>query len=78
MSQLLVPSTRPSVFKTGNLKYDQVGMGFVWNEEGKLFDTSLLGYSNQGHADNKVFNGGIDFKKQPEKLKALIEYLKTL
>lgn len=78
MSQLLVPSTRPSVFKTGNLKYDQVGMGFVWNEDGKLFDTSILGYSNQGHADNKVFNGGIDFKKQPEKLKALIEYLKTL
>jgi mono/diheme cytochrome c family protein len=78
MAQLLVPSTRPTVFRTGSLKYDQVNLGFVWNEDGKIYDTSILGYSNQGHADIKVFNGGIDFAKRPEMLKALIEYLKTL
>jgi hypothetical protein len=78
IAQLLVPSTRPAVFKTGSLKYDEVNMGFAWDQDGKTFDTSILGYSNQGHADIKVFNGGIDFAKQPEKLKALIEYLKTL
>lgn len=77
IAQLLVPSTRAPVFKTGSLEYDQVGLGFVWNQDGKTFDTSILGYSNQGHADIKIFNGGIDFAKQPEKLKELIEYLKT-
>ncbi|WP_141733186.1 hypothetical protein [Oligoflexus tunisiensis] len=78
MAHLLVPSTRPSSFRTGNLKYDEDKMGFVWNQDGKLYDTSSLGYSNQGHADIKKFNGGIDFGKHPKKLKALIEYLKTL
>lgn len=78
IAQLLVPSKRPAVFKTGSLKYDQVNLGFAWDQEGKVYDTSILGYSNQGHADIKIFNGGIDFSKQPEKLKALIEYLKTL
>ncbi|HYX34394.1 MAG TPA: hypothetical protein VE954_14920 [Oligoflexus sp.] len=78
IAQLLVPSTRPATFKIGNLKYDQVNMGFVWNQDGKDFNTAILGYSNQGHADIKKFNGGIDFSKQPDKLKNLIEYLKTL
>ncbi|WP_218109904.1 hypothetical protein [Oligoflexus tunisiensis] len=78
MTQLLIPSTRPAVFRIGSLKYDQTNMGFVWNEDGKAFDTSILGYSNQGHADIKVFNGGIDFSKKEDELKALIEYLKTL
>lgn len=78
IAQLLVPESRPAVFKTGNLNYDEANMGFVWNQDGKVFDTSILGYSNQGHADIKIFNGGINFAKQPEKLKALIEYLKTL
>jgi hypothetical protein len=78
IKQLLIPSTRPAVFRIGSLKYDQTSMGFVWNEDGKIIDTSILGYSNKGHADIKVFNGGIDFSKKEDELKAIIEYLKTL
>lgn len=42
------------------------------------YDTSIHGFENKGHSDIKVFNGGIDFKKEPQKLDALLEYLKTL
>lgn len=78
IAQLLVPAKRPATFKIGNLSYDQTNMGFEWKTEGKLYDSSMRGYSNKGHADIKVFNGGIDFGKDDKKLKALIEYLKTL
>lgn len=43
-----------------------------------VYDTSIPGLSNQGHADKVLFNGGIDFKREPAKLDALLEYLKTL
>ncbi|MFW7381774.1 MAG: hypothetical protein ACOH5I_23405 [Oligoflexus sp.] len=78
ISHLLIPESRPDIFMTGNLQYDQESMGFVWDQEGATFDTSIRGYSNAGHDDIKVFNGGIDFRKHPRKLEALIEYLKTL
>jgi mono/diheme cytochrome c family protein len=42
------------------------------------YDTQIPGYGNAGHADIKVFNGGIDFRKDRKKLDALLEYLKTL
>jgi mono/diheme cytochrome c family protein len=42
------------------------------------YDTRIPGYGNAGHADIKVFNGGIDFRKDRQKLDALLEYLKTL
>jgi hypothetical protein len=42
------------------------------------YDTRIPGYGNAGHADIKVFNGGIDFRKDRRKLDALLEYLKTL
>jgi len=42
------------------------------------YDTRIPGYGNGGHADIKVFNGGIDFRKDRHKLDALLEYLKTL
>jgi hypothetical protein len=42
------------------------------------FDSNMAGFSNRGHADIKVFNGGIDFSKDRMKLDALLEYLKTL
>jgi len=41
------------------------------------YDTSIPGYGNGGHADIETFNGGIDFKKDRQKLDALLEYLKT-
>lgn len=42
------------------------------------YDTQIPGYGNQGHSDIKVFNGGIDFRKDRRKLDSLLEYLKTL
>lgn len=42
------------------------------------YDTRIPGYGNAGHSDIKVFNGGIDFRKDRRKLDALLEYLKTL
>ncbi|MCX6129187.1 MAG: hypothetical protein NTX25_09025 [Proteobacteria bacterium] len=41
------------------------------------YDTKIPGYGNAGHSDLKIFNGNIDFSKNPEKLQALLEYLKT-
>jgi hypothetical protein len=35
------------------------------------------GYSNSGHTGAR-FNGGIDWKAEPDKLGDLFEYLKTL
>lgn len=43
-----------------------------------IYDTTIPGLSRQGHADKAMFNGGIDFRKEPAKLDALLEYLKTL
>jgi hypothetical protein len=43
-----------------------------------LNDTKIPGLGNQGHADKVIFQGGIDFRKEPVKLESLLEYLKTL
>ncbi len=42
------------------------------------YDTKIPGFGNKGHSDKDVFNGGIDFRSEPAKLDALLEYLKTL
>ncbi len=42
------------------------------------YDTNIPGFGNRGHSDRVLFNGGIDFKKDRNKLDALLEYLKTL
>ncbi len=41
-------------------------------------DSRIPGNGNFGHSDRELFNGGIDFKREPQKLEALLEYLKTL
>ncbi len=41
-------------------------------------DTKIPGLGHQGHSDKVIFQGGIDFRKEPAKLEALLEYLKTL
>jgi hypothetical protein len=76
---LLVPSERPRTFRRGNLHYDKNNVGFEWRKGGMTtYNTKLPGLSNVGHSDRKVFFGGIDFKKDAAKRKALMEYLKTL
>ncbi len=86
IAQLLVPETRPEIFQLNDLNYDQARIGFqseikaIQASAGKRvvrYDTKIPGYGNAGHADLKIFNGGIDFKKHPKKLEELLEYLKT-
>lgn len=73
MRQLLQPpQQREKTFRVGSRKYAPEDVGFV-NEGEYLFDTTLLGNSNLGHD-----YGAADLQANPEKLNALIEYLKTL
>lgn len=73
MRQLLLPpQLRETTFRVGSREYAPVDIGFV-NEGGYLFDTALRGNSNLGHD-----YGAADLQANPEKLDALIEYLKTL
>ncbi len=63
--------------------YDNPGQNSPDQNQGRMnrvvrYDTRIPGYGNAGHADIKVFNGGIDFRKDRQKLDALLEYLKTL
>jgi hypothetical protein len=76
---LLVPSTRPKTFLRGNVKYDQLRVGFVFDQADartQVYDTSKAGSSNSGH-DTAAFNG-IDWGRNPIALAALLEYMKTL
>ncbi|MEM7025036.1 MAG: hypothetical protein AAF637_21000 [Pseudomonadota bacterium] len=77
----LLTGDRPHSFYRGNYTYDQKLVGFTWDaptrEGARLYDTSLEGYSNQGHTSPEM-NGGIDWKAHPRKLWDLLEYLKTL
>lgn len=83
IAQILVPETRAASFNLNDLRYDQKQMGFQWEINAAFskrvvkYDTTIPGYGNAGHADINTFNGGIDFRAQPEKLEALLEYLKT-
>jgi hypothetical protein len=65
---------RPDSFYSGNRRYDEGRMGWVYTEdrdEGRrlfLFDTQLSGNGNAGH----------EFYVEDEDLPAMLEYLKTL
>jgi hypothetical protein len=76
----LLTGERPAQFYRGNNSYDQEKVGFTWDSQGPgaaLYDTTLSGLANTGH-DTTEFNGNVKWKKKPEKLNDLLEYLKTL
>ena len=88
---LLMPRTRPQKFVKSRITYDQTKLGFSWelpllsdeeNPAAYLFDTTLLPpLSNQGH-DKDIVMGDkkyrLDWSDNPEEVKALVEYMKTL
>lgn len=85
--QLLVPSERATTFYRGSFLYDEKQVGFNWKDSRGdyasrpvvgtvLYNTSLQGNGNVGHDDLQHL--GLDWKKNPLKLKELLEYLKTL
>jgi hypothetical protein len=80
---LLRPKERPAKFVRGNIKYDEVNVGFVWDRAPALdeygtgdsvhwaeHDTTLRGNSNAGHT-----YGG---EWTDEQVRAVIEYMKML
>ncbi len=88
---LLMPKSRPDQFVKSRLSYDKTKLGFSWqmplsnknqNSAAYVFDTTTTEVlSNQGHdkditADGKTYK--LDWSNDPEGVKALIEYLKTL
>lgn len=79
---LLWPSKRPEAFFRGNLGYDERDLGYIYdviesdNKVGAIYDTRLMGNSNQGHANAAML--GRDWEKDPEGTQDLLEYLKTL
>lgn len=89
LKQILIPSSRASVFRVGRLEFDQTQVGFDWQlpapgpvggagPGGLQVDTSRLGYGSFGHSDPQVFGGGYDFSQEPGMVSDLLEYLKTL
>jgi hypothetical protein len=78
----LLTGHRPATFYRGNFTYDQNLVGYTWDRPtnpglSTLYDTSLDGYSNTGHTGPE-YSGGIDWDAEPDKLRDLLEYLKTL
>jgi hypothetical protein len=76
----LLAGERPETFYRANLSYDQELVGFSWDSAGPgavLYDTSESGHDSGGHT-GLLFNGGIDWQAEPQKLWDLLEYLKTL
>ena len=73
LRQLLLPATqRQKTFHVGSREYDPNDAGF--KDAGSfLFDASLPGNSNTGHE-----YGAQDLAAHPDKLNALLEYLKSL
>ncbi|MET1255556.1 di-heme-cytochrome C peroxidase [Aliikangiella maris] len=73
---LLKPEERTKKFYVGSRHFDPAKVGFITNnapgtDNEFLFDTQLLGNSNEGH------NYGADTMNEQDRL-ALVEYLKTL
>lgn len=66
---LKAPEERPKTFKRGCTELDPERVGFTC-EDGFVFDTSLIGNSNEGH----LYGTGLP----PAETLALLEYLKTL
>ncbi|MFO1070296.1 MAG: hypothetical protein U1E14_17415 [Geminicoccaceae bacterium] len=77
----LLAGGRPTTFYRANTTYNQDLVGFTYrypsNLRATLYDTRQAGHSNLGHAGAR-YNGGIDWRREPGKLKDLLEYLKTL
>lgn len=90
-------SVRPSRFAVGSIGYDPKNVGFAWQVDagasasGAVYDTSLDGFMNGGHAgtdargmwtdpSGKAFKLSWDVSDAGEKAKllALLEYLKTM
>jgi hypothetical protein len=69
---MLPPQERVTTFYVGSREYDPVHVGFVTQQTpgAFLFDTSLAGNSNQGHAYGGVLSD--------DERASLIEFLKTL
>ncbi len=77
--QALLTGDRPTTFYRGNLGYDQTKVGFTWDVPGPgaaRYDTTVAGLSNRGHDTRRFL--GLDWKARPDKLRDLLEYLKTL
>jgi hypothetical protein len=80
---LLRPADRPLKFIRGNIKYDEMNVGFVWDKKPGLdeygpddavhfaeYDTTLRGNSNAGHPYGDEWSN--------DQVRAVIEYMKTL
>ncbi len=79
LRQLLLPADmRAKTFRVGSRTFDPKNIGFVddGSGDGFLFDTGKPGNSNAGH--DSVSRGNAEFAEHPERLDALLEYLKTL
>ena len=76
MRQLLLPADqRQKSFNVGTREFDPGDMGFI-NQGGFTLDTNLPGNSNTGH-DGPIY-GNAALAKDPKRMDALLEYLKTL
>ncbi len=74
--QLLLPADqRDKAFKVGTREFDPVDIGFK-DAGALLLDTTLPGNSNKGH-DGPIY-GNKALSEDPEMMKDLLEYLKTL
>lgn len=83
LRQLLRPAARPAKFIRGNIKYDEAGVGFVWDRAPLIdeygpgdsvhyaeHDSALRGNSNAGHHFGSQWSDA--------EVRAVIEYMKTL
>ncbi|MGI9419877.1 MAG: di-heme-cytochrome C peroxidase, partial [Geminicoccaceae bacterium] len=76
LRQLLLPTDqRQTTFKVGSRDFDPDAIGFV-DEGATVLDTSLPGNANTGH-DGPTY-GNAMFAENPDRLEAILEYLKTL
>lgn len=76
MRELLRPAEqREQSFRVGSRRFDPVDMGFV-DEGGSVLDTTRPGNANTGH-DGPIYGNAV-LADDPERMDALIEYLKTL
>lgn len=76
MRELLLPAgQREQSFQVGTREFDPVDMGFV-SEGAFTLDTSLPGNSNAGH-DGPIYGNAV-LANDPDRMNALLEYLKTL
>ena len=76
LRQLLLPvDQREKTFKVGSRDFDPEAIGFV-DEGATVLDISLPGNANSGH-DGPIY-GNAMFAENPDRLEAILEYLKTL